>query len=297
MLSILIPVYNFKISDLVHELHKQLIHNKVMSEIIVVDDASELHFLENQKLTELTLVKYERLFNNIGRSAIRNYLASKAKYEFLLFIDCDAQSNSSDFIERYLKLINLNTEVICGGVCYEAIPPIEEKFYLRWYYGIHREAREALVRTKNPYKSFSSFNFLIKANTFNKLQFDTQLKGYGHEDTLLGLEMEKCRIHILHINNSLLHIGLDETDVFLRKTEESVQNLIRLTEKHKESKRLTKEIKILRRVQFINWLHLGWLYGNIYKLFKSRILKNLKSRKPSLFCFDLYKLQFFFLKE
>ena len=85
MLSILIPTYNYNITPLVGELHKQAISLNIIFEILVMEDGSTLFVEENQEIGKLEHCKHILLTENIGRSAIRNKLADSAKHQFLLF--------------------------------------------------------------------------------------------------------------------------------------------------------------------------------------------------------------------
>jgi glycosyltransferase involved in cell wall biosynthesis len=294
MLSILIPVYNYQITDLIIDLYKQIEENLVHAEIIIVDDASTLFVDENSKLNDLENVRYEKLENNIGRSAIRNYLASKAQYDYLLFIDCDAKVNNSNFIKNYVKSINENKEVVCGGLEYEHTAPKDHKLYFRWYYGIKREYRTVNIRIENPYKSFTSFNFLIQKVIFQAIKFDEKLTTYGHEDTLLGIELKKQNRNITHIDNPLLHDGLEETDIFIHKTEQSVKNLKYLLDNCTDKEALVYSIKLLKYVRIINKIRIAFLLKLCFKAFNSIIFSNLRTQGPSLKLFDLYKLCYYF---
>jgi cellulose synthase/poly-beta-1,6-N-acetylglucosamine synthase-like glycosyltransferase len=294
MLSILIPIYNYQITDLIQDLYKQIEENLVHAEIIIVDDASSMFVDENSKLNDLENVRYEKLENNIGRSAIRNYLASKAQYDYLLFIDCDAKVNNSNFIKNYVQSINENKEVVCGGLKYKQIAPIDHKLYFRWYYGIKREYRTAVDRIENPYKSFSSFNFLIRKDIFQAIKFDEKLTTYGHEDTLLGIEIKKQNRNITHVNNPLLHDGLEKTDVFIHKTKQSVKNLKYLHNNYTDKEALVKSIKLLKYINIIKKIRFSWLFNLCFKAFNNSILKNLRTQHPSLKLFDLYKICYYF---
>jgi len=294
MLSVLIPVYNYQITDLIKDLCKQIEENLIDAEIIIVDDASTRFIEENCKLRDLEKVSYEKLGNNIGRSAIRNYLASKAQYDYLLFIDCDAKVYNPNFIKNYVQTINKNKEVVCGGLEYEHTAPKEHKLYFRWFYGINREFRTVHIRIENPYKSFTSFNFLIKKSVFHAIKFNEKLTTYGHEDTLLGIELKKQNINISHIYNPLLHDGLEETDIFIHKTEQSVKNLKYLLENYTDKEAFVNSIKLIKYVRIINKMRLAWLLKLYYKAFNRIILRNLKSQHPSLKLFDLYKLCYYF---
>jgi len=101
-LSILIPCYNWNVYRLILDLSIQCQkeYNSSLYEIICIEDGS-VNLFENNKISNLKNVKYEILSNNIGRSAIRNLLAKKAKFEWLLFIDCDSEILTKDFVKKY----------------------------------------------------------------------------------------------------------------------------------------------------------------------------------------------------
>ena len=91
MLSILIPTYNYSVVNLVNQLQKQAIEAAFVFEIIVVDDFSNnlLIIEQNNKINQLDFCQFIKNEKNIGRTASRNLLANKAKYESLLFLDAD----------------------------------------------------------------------------------------------------------------------------------------------------------------------------------------------------------------
>ena len=135
MLSILLPVYNFDIRAFVHSLHQQALESGVLFEILCIDDHSaEAYKVANKAVIQLEKVSYIELAENIGRSKIRNLLATKAQYEWLLFLDCDSKIAQGDFIKNYLLAADA-TSIVCGGTEYENTRPLEIAQYLRWYYG------------------------------------------------------------------------------------------------------------------------------------------------------------------
>ena len=101
-LSILIPCFNWNVYQLISNLATQCQkeYNPDCYEIICVEDGSTCLF-ENNKITQLKNVQHQVLKNNIGRASIRNLLAKKAKFEWLLFIDCDSKIIKQDFIKNY----------------------------------------------------------------------------------------------------------------------------------------------------------------------------------------------------
>ena len=292
MLSILIPAYNHDLTDLVKGLRLQASVLDIPYEILIIDDNSAEGFRSrNVALTEMSHVRYLQLEENIGRSRIRNMLAGKARFESLLFIDADARIMAEDYLSRYFGM--LGTErVICGGTAYLPDPPGDAAYRLRWYYGRKREERSASERSKDPCRAFSSFQFLATRKILERVPFDNDLKAYGHEDTVFGLALEQQGIPVHHIDNSLVHDGLEPTDEFLDKTRQGLRNLKFLVEQGHYS-RLEQGVRILKKYYSLNriGLHpcLKWLYG------KGSVWmnKNLKRRKPRLWILDLYKLCYF----
>ena len=119
MISVLIPTYKYNAYNLVAKIHQQLIKSNINFEIICLDDGSKWqHNSLNEKINTLSHSKFEILPNNIGRSAIRNLLAKKAAYDWLLFLDADVMPVKSDFIVTYYRQISKKDSVFCGGIAY-----------------------------------------------------------------------------------------------------------------------------------------------------------------------------------
>jgi glycosyltransferase involved in cell wall biosynthesis len=290
MISILIPVYNCNIVSLVYDLHNQAAAASVPIEIIVLDDcSSELLRDQNKDVNKLANVRFMELEKNIGRASIRNKLAGMATYPTLLFMDCDSKVPDGDYIKRYLPYCGKEI-VVCGGRIYRSVPPDEQEMMLRWLYGIKREQLPANVRSKDPYHSFMTNNFLISRSILLQIQFDESLVQYGHEDTLFGFELKNRGIPVIHIQNPLIHTGLEITREFLRKTSEGIENLVLLIAQGKIDREGFEDIRILRAYHKINRFGLVNLYLKFYYQFERTILKNLMSINPNLFDFDLYKL-------
>lgn len=290
MLSILIPVFNFDVCDLVHEISNQAVKAKVLFEIIVIDDASHEDFkIINRRITQYEGVIYIEEKKNLGRSKIRNKLADLSKYNNLLFLDCDSKIVKSNFLINYLRNIDSET-VIYGGREYDSINPEDGKYKLHWLHGIKREQIPAIVRAEVPNKSFMTNNFIISKKAFNKVRFNELIKGYGHEDTLFGYDLAAVNIVVRHIDNPVVHLGLESNDEFLRKTKEGIKNLKRIMSINGNTKKLIDDITLLSYYKRIKQLKLTKFFSYIYLKNESRLTKNLLSSKPNLIIFDLYKL-------
>jgi len=290
MLSILIPVHNFDLRKLVHDLHSQALLSRYEFEIIVVDDFSlEEKKNINREISHLDFVKYIELESNIGRSAIRNKLADLAKYSHLIFIDSDAEVNSIDFIENYAKNTAPNS-VVCGGMAYSS-KHLNETNSLRHFYGISREMRTANERNKQANASFISFNFMISKDLFSKVKFNESITTYGHEDTLFGYDLQKQGITIQHIDNYLLHAVLDTNTEFLLKTKQSIKTLFQLINDPKIDTEFCFDISLIRVFNKVKKAKMIWIFALVYKNFQNTIEKRLSS-KPNLVLFDIYKLSY-----
>ncbi|MFR9165284.1 MAG: glycosyltransferase family 2 protein [Dysgonomonas sp.] len=242
---------------------------------------------KNRELKNLSNITYIELPSNIGRSAIRNMLARKAKYRYLIFMDCDAAVCKLDYIKCYVD--KCHPQVVCYGGRINTTQAPEHQYLLRWRYGISREETSAEIRNKTPNKNFLTFNFLIDKELFNKIAFDENIKGYGHEDTLFGIELEKLGIRIEHIDNPLLNKYIDTTDVFIKKTEQSIGNLLKLDKRLKD-KHFTDSTKLLKTANKISALHLNGLFAFAFSISKKKLLNNLFGNNPKLYIFDFYKL-------
>jgi len=286
MLSILIPTYNYNITRLATELHRQAMDLSVDFEIIVMEDGSEKWVEENKLLGELVNCKHVILENNIGRSAIRNKLADEAKFDHLLFMDCDAEVSSADFIQKYIPFCK-NECIVIGGTAYDP-KETNTEFSLRLKYGRVREARTAYERGKN---NFATFNFLISTSIFNRVRFDETIRGYGHEDMLFGHQLHQFGFEILQIDNSLIHRGLDDNRTFLRKTEEATRNLFLLYQTGRYPF-LSEESALLNTYIRIYKLGLTRLLALKFDLTKYLLRWMLSQKSPSLLLYDWYKLLF-----
>jgi len=287
MISICIPVFNYEVLPLVESLLK--LENASDFEIIIGDDASDEKYKKlNDALHSLSKVSYYERESNMGRSAIRNFLASKATRDYLLFIDADSALVNEQFIQLYIEELK-SSKVICGGTIYDK-EPSNVNLMLRYVYGINREVRAIEERMRFPYRSFSAQNFCIEKSLFQAQPFDEEIKYYGHEDTLLGLSLKKRGVKIKHIENPLIHTGLEPALIFISKTNTGLENLIRLIHRRPDLKAMSDEVRVLRYYYKVESLKLRGVLAFFYRSFKRQFLKNLCSSSPSLFYFDIYKL-------
>lgn len=289
MISVLIPIYNYNVSNLVSQIYNQLLKTNITFEIICIDDASNNNIYEYDFLKS-PFIKFERLETNIGRSKIRNLLASKAKYEWLLFLDSDVIPESENFINNYIKILKVNSEkVFCGGIKYQKTVPPSIKL-LRWVYGKKREEITSDKRLKKEYQYFFTANILVRKATFEIVQFNEFIVKYGYEDVLFAHDLFLKSKRIIHINNPVIHLGIEENDIFLFKTKQAIENLSFLYNKKLISNEFISLLKVYKKIKCFKLNH---LLGIVFKYFSKYFENNLKSLKPSMAIFDLYKLSYF----
>ena len=285
MISICIPIFNYDVRQLVDELIIEKKNLNKSIEIICIDDCASTNFLKkNRSIGKNKDVQFISLNKNIGRSKIRNLFLQHAKYENLIYIDCDCTINKNGFISNYLK--NINHEVIYGGRKHHDNQPKDKLKILRWKYGRKKEDLDLITRKNSPYISFRSNNFLIKKNILEKIRFNEQFLNYGHEDTQLAFDLKEKKINIFHIDNPVFHEGLENNKDFLNKTEIGIKNLTQLKLEYKDH----NEIKLWVYYERINRLKIDKLLLKISHLFMSLLRKQLESKYPSLIIFDIYKL-------
>ncbi len=294
MLSINIPVYNYKIRTLVAELILQAKEIEISFEIRVYDDGSKDDIKKsNRKILESENVVYLELEKNLGRAAIRNKMGFESEYEYLLFIDADSIPVDRNYLRNYIQNIKPH-RVLCGGTAYKHAPPADHEKFLRWFYGIYREAIPADTRNNKKGFIITSNNFLIDKETFKKVHFREDIKKYGHEDTLLGYDLFNAGIEIFHIDNPLEHIGLESAQVFIYKTKTALNSLFDI-ENHllKNRKDFIHQVYFLNRYYALTkWLP-KFILRLFYKVSRNFIERDLKGEQPSLLLFDLYKLGYY----
>ena len=290
-LSILLPVYQRSVHPLVEELTQSCNQIPIGDyEIICLDDFSDKEFkIGNKENIDIDdRIFYYENESNLGRSVTRNKLAALARYETLLYLDCDSRLLDLSFISNYIHAkAQYPDRVIYGGTSYGNEPT--KSYYLHWLTGIKSEALNEDERNKDEYLSFHSNNFLCDREIILKIPFDPQLIAYGHEDTLWANQLKKANIRIQHIPNPVKHDGLENTEIFLSKTRESVKQLVMLNSVKKQflgSKLETigSRLKLLRMDKVYLWF---------FVCFESKINDRLLNKRPSIYLFKLYKLAWF----
>jgi len=293
-ISLLIPVFNYDIIALVHSMKDAMGKVPEFFEILIGDDGSSAEYRKKYSSLEAENVKVISSKKNIGRAAIRNRLALEAKGDFLIFIDADVMlpGTAEAYMLKWLPFLN-NSRVICGGTLYHDSAPGDPDKLLRWKYGKWREQKSAAERNKHPHAGFSTFNVLIEKSVFSKIRFNEELKQYGHEDTLLGYQLKKAGINILHIDNGLMHEGLESNRDFLNKTKLGIENLSKLFDKVTDKKSFSETVLMLKIYNKLRLLGLTRVLAAIFIRYRDQMEIRLDSSNISLLLFAFYKMSMF----
>ena len=291
-ISILIPTYNDNCAVLAGTLQRQAERLGIGYEIIVADDGSTLReaIEQNRAINQLPHCRYVERPENAGRAAIRNFLATEARYDWLLFIDGDMVVRHDDFLRRYAECKGNGVEheyccIVCGGV---AIGPLQPG-NLRSMYEKQAEPKHTLKhRQQSPYQDFHTANFLVRRELMLKYPFDLRFRHYGYEDVLFGKQMEQLSIPIMHIDNPLSFERFESNPDFVSKTEEGLRTLHEFRRELQGYSRLLDRVTSSALVRSCQPLIMLW-----HRLFGHWERANLTGPHPSLRLFKLYKLGYF----
>ncbi|QDO92545.1 glycosyltransferase family 2 protein [Formosa sediminum] len=288
MLSVLIPIYNYNVVALVKALHKQLIEANIIFEIICLDDASDVKYMNtNTEVEALSCTSFLKSSHNNGRTQTRQSLCEASQFEWLLFLDADTIPVNTNYILTYIKYINSDFEAIFGGFAYNNTPP-ENEFMLRWKYGRSKEVVDASVRNRTPYKVIISANFLIKKSVFKSLNAQMQYSGYGL-DNYFGALLKDKSIKVYHINNPVYHLGIENSNVYLQKKEAAALMLLKLT---KQQKIKTHNNSLLALFTSLKHTKLNVIFSYIHSIFKVQMKRNLLGSNPNIKVLQLYRITF-----
>ena len=285
-LSVLIPVFNRAVQPLVAALLAQQVDWPGAVEIVLLDDGSAEEIRgQNRPLAHLPGVVYAELPHNVGRAAVRNALVAKAQHEWLLLLDNDSLLPDNQFLARYAVAAG-TADVLIGGTAYEATPPDNPALYLRWHYGQLREARPAAQRQAAPYAQLTINNVLLRAEVLRRFPLDEHLTGYGHEDTLFGQQLAAAAVPLRHLDNPVLHDGLEPAPVFLEKSHQAVRNLAYVL----QNKDLATGSRLVQVAARLWRLGLAGAARRVLAVAEPALRRNVLGATPNLRAFDLLKL-------
>lgn len=331
-LSILIPLYNQVGVALAMALSKQVEQcakeekkknegkgnaNDTISlgfEIIFADDGSAdaTARQRNAIIAQLPYCQYIERPKNVGRSAIRNFLAHTAHYSHLIFLDGDVAIKRGNFVQTYLAHRN-DADVIIGTLHFSRMQvacdtaediightkrakeetkkttePVLYDDNLKYRYEQQFLAKHPVKkRMQQPYASFRTTNFMVRRDLLLAYPFDETFHEYGYEDTLFGKQLKEHGATLIHLDNAATIADYEDNATFVAKTEESLRTLAA------HAHQLQGCSTLLHTANKLKCLHLLSLIAFVFEIFKGLLHKNLCSNSPSVFLFNVYKLGYY----
>jgi len=287
MISILIPTYNYDVFTLVESLFNQCEKEGIEYEILVLDDCSNnlTIITKNTEIRKFRNVVLFRNQTNLGRTQTRKLLAKKAKYNWLLFLDADVMPVATNFILQYTKVLNDKYKVILGGYSYTEFNG-DFSTVLRWKYGTEREQALASERNKKPFAYVFSGNILINKTAFLENNYSENENIYGM-DIYFSYNLFQNNISVLHIDNPIIHLGLEENEIFFDKALESVKSRKAFLAGKSDIKNINPLLKHYNRLKK---LRLTKVVAVLFRISEPYLKKRILSKNPNLFLFDLFRL-------
>ncbi len=295
-LSVLIPSYNYDCSVLVAALKGQCDACGVDYEIVVADDGSDRPVWRDVERTVggLTHCRFIRRDMNVGRSRIRNFLASEAGGRLLLFMDQDGKVVRDDFVQRYLDAAE-NHDVVCGGIIHpEEAPSADRSLRYRYEKDYENRLTQLSGRRQKPGRSssvdinkFRSFCFLVRREVAETVTMDGRFGKYGYEDVKYGIDLHRAGYEVHHIDNPLMNDEIETNPHFVRKTETALENLRRFKAE------LKGHVTVLDRAEQLRRMGLTPLLRLVSAVCLKPLRRNLCGSRPAVRLFNLYKLLYY----
>lgn len=256
LLSVLIPSFNWPAGRLAASLVADIVANDLQREVDIhfFDDASAAPFAGELAAQPAFAARHgvrlavHRVATNAGRAAARNELLARSQGSFVLFLDADVLPDGPQFLPCYLNLVRQGHEVVCGGISYEQCTsiPARHRFYHR--YSSAASVAAPTVRNVCSWAWIFTANMLVSRRLVASVPFDPGFVGYGYEDIEWGIRLHK-RSPILHVDNTVTHLGLLDKAVLQRKLRESAANIVHMTGLHPA---LVRQMKLVRAARAIS---------------------------------------------
>lgn len=242
-LSILIPFYRDNPAVLLSSLSTQRV-DKAAVEVRIMDDGTGDMTLteraqraaqDNNLPTILTTAPENR-----GRSATRNALQAQALADWVLFLDADMRIDNPLFLQAYLDAIEAaeadgKTRILFGGFTVED-QASDADTDLHRVLSQSSDCLSAAQRERAGAQFVASSNLCVHLSVLREEPFDDGFTGWGWEDSEWAARVSK-RYRLRHLDNPLVHLGLESTETLLSRFAGSAPNYHRFHRAHPEDRK------------------------------------------------------------
>jgi len=251
-LSVLIPVYNWDVSELLLRLIAQIrsLPRPGNVEIIVMDDGSSKRYEIDSSLLLCPLVHYHAFAENRGRAAIRKKLLQEANGEYILFLDADMLPDDDRFLHRYIEYAEGGSDIVCGGISYRQCRQKDGDYSFYLYKSSQTEVVAADRRQSIPWRYLFTSNVMVRRQVARTVPFDSRFAGYGFEDIEWALRLSTL-YKIEHIDNTCTHMGLQTKKQTFSKMRQSIDNYVLFLSLHPRQTADSAAVKVTRVLKFL----------------------------------------------
>jgi len=109
----------------------------------------------------------------------------------------------------------------------------------------------------------------------------------------MAYQLRKAGISILHVDNGLVHEGLESNRDFLNKTKLGIENLSKLYDCVTDKRTFSSSVRMLRIYKILKLLRLTLILAGIFIRYRERMEIRIDSSKPPLWLFEFYKVCMF----
>lgn len=234
-LSVLTPFLRDDPSGLMKAIEAQAACLPGKIEIVALDDGTGDDLLARSVGEQVKALgipaAFVQLSANEGRAAARNRLAQFARGRHLLFLDADTIPDRADFLLAYAEMIEAkDPPLVIGG--FSLIQASQEPRYdLHRAMALMLDCMPAPVRQVTPWRFVYGANILVRRDVMAAVPFNPDYRAWGWEDQEWGMRVAD-RWPILHIDNTVTHMGLDPVTTLLDKYAASGANFHKILADH-----------------------------------------------------------------
>lgn len=237
-LSVLTPFLRDDPTALIAAIEAQAARLDVAVEIIALDDGSRDPELSARVMAPIQASSLPAAFieleQNEGRAAARNRLASFARGRHLLYLDADTVPDRADFLEQYILAIEADDPPLLIGGFSLIQASRDPKYDLHRAIATRLDCMPVDVRQVTPWRFVYGSNILVRRDVMQATPFNPNYRAWGWEDQEWGMRVAQ-RWPILHVDNTVSHLGLDTVPTLLDKYASSGANFHLILADHPET--------------------------------------------------------------